>query len=183
MASRPAAPRPRRAPSPRWRAPALLSLAPSHFAAGLPFGDRPRAPVPPVDDAGVLLRQPELALDDLLGSIATTTGTDIVVFLRSSPPRSAGRGADAQALLDEGTGGADGDGVADDRLDRQKQKAIAAIAAGAALDARVGRRLDGIVADAVDAALADGEWLTAVTGGIVVVHERRRPDHQRRSRA
>lgn len=156
-----------------WTLLALLTLAPVALAAGPPFGDRPEGSGRHlVDDAGVIARQPESALDQSLQALQDATGTDVVVYLQTKPAArtQAAAQADAQALLEEwAVGGPDGDGlVLMLDLDRQGTRANAAIAAGPAVLDRLGQpALDAIVSDTMGASLADGAWLAAVAQGVV----------------
>jgi uncharacterized membrane protein YgcG len=158
-----------------WTLLALLTLAPVALAAGPPFGDRPEGTGSHlIDDAGVLTRQAEAALDQSLQALQDATGTDVVVYLQTKPAarNQAAAQADAQALLDEwAVGGAEGDGVVlllD--LDRQGTRASTAIAAGAAVLERVGQpALDSIVRDTMAGSLGEAAWLAAVTQGVVAV--------------
>ena len=55
-------------------------------------------------------------------------------------------------------------------FDRQPERGVAGVAAGPGLAARVRQAsLDALVAEVMDPALAEGDWLTAVTQGIVAL--------------
>jgi uncharacterized membrane protein YgcG len=177
MARRP--PRSRRVPTllaaATWALLLFAAIVPAVGAAGPPFGDRPGSDGSHlVDDAGVLTRQTEAALDQGLAALEAATGTDIVVYLQVKP---AARGpeaviSDASALLEAWTvGGPDGDGgVLMVDFDRRVQRAIARFVAGPALSERVSQAdLDRVVAEAVDGPLGDGAWLSAVTQGVVAL--------------
>ncbi len=161
-----------------WTLLALLSLAVGASAAGPPFGERPQGPgAHLIDDADVISRQPQAALDGSLQALQDTTGTDLVVYLQVKPASRSAEAAraDAQALLEAWTvGGPEGNGaVLMLDFDRQTQRAVAGIAAGAALADRVGQgTLDSVVADTMSGSLAEGAWLPALTQGIVALSSR-----------
>jgi len=158
-----------------WSLLLLTTLAPVALAAGPPFPDRTTgAGSHLVDDAEVLPRQPQAALDDALAALEDATGVDVVVYLQVKPAARTREAvaADAKALLDEWqVGGAEGDGaVVMIDFDRQATRGTAAVVGGAALTARVSQAaLDALVADTMDASLADSAWLSAVTQGVVAL--------------
>lgn len=158
-----------------WSVLLLVSLAPVMLAAGPPFGERPTgAGAHLVDDADVLPRQPQAALDSSLAAVADSTGTDIVIYLQVKPASRTREEAtaDAQALFDAWqVGGEAGDGaVLMIDFDRQTKRAVAAVVAGPGLAARVSQSaLDGIVSDTMGPSLRDGAWLNAVTQGVVAL--------------
>ena len=162
-----------------WALLALLTLAPLSLAAGPPFDDRPTGSgAHVIDDADVLPKQPQAALDDALASLQDTTGVDIVVYLQVKPASHSKDDveADAQALFDAwSVGGADGDGaVLMVEFDRQKASALAALIGGAAFTARISQGdLDALVTDTIDPSLEQQAWLSAVTQGVVALSTRR----------
>lgn len=178
--------RPARALGPRrtllavlaWVLLVLLSAAPAAFAAGPPFEDRPvGAGSHVVDDADVLARQPETALDSALASLQDATGVDVVVYLQVKPASRTPEavGADARALLEQwAVGGPEGDGaVLMIDFNRPRDSAVAAIVAGPALTGRVNQAaLETLIEDTVGPPLAQGQWVSAVTQGVVALSTR-----------
>ena len=69
-----------------WALLTLLSVVPATLAAGPPFDARPDgAGAHLVDEAEVIPRQPQAALEVALAVPADTTGTDIVTYLQVKP--------------------------------------------------------------------------------------------------
>jgi uncharacterized membrane protein YgcG len=161
-----------------WTVLLLLSSVPGALAAGPPFDDRPSgASSHLVDDAGVIPRQTETALAGALQALKDSTGVDLVAYLQVKPSARTPEqvAEDAQALLDTWVvGGPEGDGaVLMIDFDRAKETAIARIVAGPALTARVEQSaLDAIVSETVDPSLASGDWLSALTQGLVALSSR-----------
>jgi uncharacterized membrane protein YgcG len=150
---------------------ALSGLAVS--AVGPPFGERPgggRSHL--VDEAQVLARASDAALDQSLASLQDATGVDLVVYLQAKPgarTRAAAREAAAALLEEWAVGGPGGDGgVLMIEFDRRLERGVAAFVAGPGLAARTaGRDLDALVVDAAGAPLERREWLSAVTQAVV----------------
>jgi uncharacterized membrane protein YgcG len=139
-------------------------------AVGPPFGERP-AGTAIVDDADVFRAPAQASLDQTIRELSSTTGVDIVVYTQTKrAARSiADARADARALLDQWSVGANGEGVVllwD--FNQQNARALVALAATPALMDRVGQEaLNEVVTDAMATPLDAGDWLTALTNGVV----------------
>jgi uncharacterized membrane protein YgcG len=151
----------------------LITGASLVAAQGPPFSDRPEG-THIVDEARVFPNGPQRGLEETLRQVFERRGVDLVV-LTQVKPGAGGREeaqADADALLAQWrVGGRRGDGaVMLWNLDRQRRSAEVGLAIGDGLTTRmdaaeVGDELDEVMATA----LGSGDWLAAVTQGIVTL--------------
>jgi uncharacterized membrane protein YgcG len=158
-----------------WTLALLASMAIPALAQGPPFGERPDG-AHVVDDAGVLQRDPEAALEQSFAALQQSTGVDVVAYLQVKPgarePEAVA--ADATALLESwGVGGPDGDGAVLMMNLGQNARGVAALIGGAGLLQRIDQAsLDAIVAEAIQPSLSEEQPLAALTQGIVALSNR-----------